>query len=99
MEGACQKGSESARQSPGCAGDRLQLKRRDGSRIVPISVVGFDDETVTLDANGASLDVHLVIVEVRDALKEELESGKVQDMEALDEKAARVDGVALEFMM
>jgi len=86
---------------PGALAIGLKLKRRDGSRIVPITVVGFDDETVTLDANhplaGATLDVQLVIVEVRDALKEELESGRVQEMEAIYEKASRVDGVAVEF--
>ena len=78
----------------------LKLKRKNGSRIIPITVVAFDDESVTLDANnplaGATLSIDLVVVEVRDAVDAELKSGKVQSMEELYEKEP-VDGVAVEF--
>ncbi len=44
----------------------LKLRGRNGSNVTPITVVEFDDETVTLDANnplaGATLGVELVIV-------------------------------------
>ncbi|MBA1333282.1 peptidylprolyl isomerase, partial [Candidatus Endoriftia persephone str. Guaymas] len=80
----------------------LKLRGRNGSNVTPITVVEFDDETVTLDANnplaGATLGVELVIVEVRDAIDEELKSGRVQDMEAIYEKE-RVDGVVVEFKL
>jgi FKBP-type peptidyl-prolyl cis-trans isomerase 2 len=67
---------------------------------MPVVVVAFDDETVTLDANNpladVTLRVELVVVEVHEAIDAELKSGKVQDMEAIYEKG-RVDGVAVEF--
>ena len=76
------------------------MRRQGGSKISPITVIGFDDETVTLDANnplaGATLSVDLVIVAVRDAIAEELKTGKIQDMETIYEKE-RVDGVAVAF--
>ncbi|MBL3600515.1 MAG: peptidylprolyl isomerase [gamma proteobacterium endosymbiont of Lamellibrachia anaximandri] len=78
----------------------LKLRGRKGSNVSPITVVGFDDETVTLDANnplaGATLHVDLVIVEIRDAVDKELQSGKVQSMEELYEKEA-IDGVEVTF--
>ncbi len=67
---------------------------------MPVVVVAFDDETVTLEANNSLADVtlrvDLVVVEVHEAIDAELKSGKVQDMEAIYEKE-RMDGVAVEF--
>jgi FKBP-type peptidyl-prolyl cis-trans isomerase SlyD len=78
----------------------VKLKRKNGSKIIPIIVVAFDEETVTLDANsplaGIPLNIDLVIVEVRSAVDAELKSGNVQSMQELYEKQA-VDGVAVEF--
>lgn len=80
----------------------LKLRGRKGSNVMPIVVVAFDDETVTLDANsplaGATLSVDMVVVEVREAIDAELKSGRVQDMEAIYEKE-RVDGVEVEFKL
>ncbi len=80
----------------------LRLQRRDGSKIAPITVVGFDDDSVTLDANnplaGATLCVDLVIVEIRDAVEVELKSGKVQSMGELYEKES-IDGVVVDFKL
>ena len=78
----------------------VKLKRRNSSRINPIRVVAFDEKTVTLDANnplaGISLDIDLVIVDVRSAVDAELKNGKVQSMQELYEKQAQ-DGVVVEF--
>ena len=77
-----------------------KLKRKNGSRITPITVVEFDEETVTLDANsplaGISLTIDLVIVEVRSAIAAELSSGKVQSMQELYESQSQ-DGVVVDF--
>ncbi|HEC16103.1 MAG TPA: peptidylprolyl isomerase [Sedimenticola sp.] len=63
------------------------LKSSKGNSRTPIKIIDFDEETVTLDANnplaGLTLRVDLVITDVRDALPEELESGRVQDMEEI----------------
>ena len=76
----------------------LKLKGRKGSNVTPIVVVAFDNETVTLDANhplvGATLNVDLVVVEVREAIDAELKSGRIQDMESIYEKE-RIDGVTV----
>lgn len=80
----------------------LKLKRRNVARIIPITVIAFDDESVTLDASnplaGATVSIDLVVVEVRDAVDAELKSGKVQNMEELYEKE-RVDGMVVEFKL
>ncbi len=80
----------------------LELSRQNGSRIMPITVVAFDDESVTLDANnplaGTTLSIDLVVVEVRNAVDEELKSGKVQSMEERNGKK-RVDGTFVEFKL
>ena len=81
----------------------LELKRKKGNRIIPITVVDFDDTSVTLDGNnplaGTTLNVDLVIVEVRDAVEEELKSGKVQSVEELfkEEQERESGGVVVEF--
>ena len=78
----------------------VKLRRMKGSNVTPITVVGIDEESVTLDANnplaGATLHVDLVIVEVRDAIAEELKNGKVQGMDTIYERET-VDGVVVEF--
>ena len=65
-------------------------------------MVAFDDESVTLDANnplaGAKLSIDLVVVEVRDAVDAELESGKVQSMEEIYENEP-ADGVVVDFKL
>lgn len=85
--------------APGELAIGLKLKRKNGSRIIPITVVAFDDESVTLDANnplaGVTLSIDMVVVEVRDAVDAELKSGKVQSMEEIYEKEP-VDGVVVE---
>ena len=78
----------------------VKLKRKNGNRITPITVVAFDENTVTLDANnplaGISLSIDLVIVEVRNAVDAELKSGKVQSMQELYESQSQ-DGVVVDF--
>lgn len=61
-------------------GFKLRGSKRDNA--TPITIVDFDDETVTLDANnplaGQTLNIELTILAVRDALEEELETGNIQ---------------------
>ncbi|OOZ38670.1 peptidylprolyl isomerase [Solemya pervernicosa gill symbiont] len=62
----------------------MLFQAQNGDHAVPVTVVKFDEETVTIDANpqlaGTTLSVDIVIVEVRDAIAEELESGEVQEI-------------------
>ncbi len=62
-------------------GLQLQLQAQDGYHIV--TVLDFDDNEVTLDANhplaGVNLNFDIEIKEVRDATKEELEHGHVHN--------------------
>ncbi len=59
----------------------LKLKGNNRDNATPITVVAFDDETVTLDANnplaGLTIHIKLVIVDVREATEEELRTGRV----------------------
>ena len=61
----------------------LRLKGRKRPEASPFTIVAFDDESVTLDGNnplaGVTLEVDLVVVEVRDAIEAELEAGRVQE--------------------
>jgi FKBP-type peptidyl-prolyl cis-trans isomerase SlyD len=63
--------------------------RRDDTEVV-VTVVKVDDESVVVDANpplaGVTIQMDVVIVEVRDAIAEELASGQVQDMDEIYEK-------------
>ena len=78
----------------------ILLKSSKGKSRTPITIVEFDDETVTLDANnplaGVTLTVELAIIDVRDAIPEELESGKVQDMDEIYNREQN-NGVEVEF--
>ncbi|VAX06669.1 hypothetical protein MNBD_GAMMA26-429 [hydrothermal vent metagenome] len=60
----------------------IKLRGSNRNNAVPITIVDFDDDTVTLDANnplaGQILNIELAILEVRDALEEELETGNIQ---------------------
>ncbi|WP_260294768.1 FKBP-type peptidyl-prolyl cis-trans isomerase [Sedimenticola hydrogenitrophicus] len=62
---------------------------RDDTEVV-VTVVKVDDESVVVDANpplaGVTIQMDVVIVEVRDAIAEELASGQVQDMDEIYEK-------------
>lgn len=70
------------------AGSRFKT-RRDDTEVV-VTVVRVDDESVLVDANpplaGVTIQLDVVIVEVRDAIEEELASGQVQDMDEIYEK-------------
>ncbi len=50
-------------------------------------MVKVDEESVVVDANpplaGVTIQMDVVIVEVRDAIEEELASGQVQDMDEI----------------
>ena len=74
-------------------GFKLRGNNRDNS--TPITVVAFDDETVTLDANnplaGLSIDIRIVIIDVREATEEELKTGKIAP------KSGRPSSVDVEF--
>ncbi len=74
-------------------GFKLRGSNRDNS--TPITVVAFDDETVTLDANnplaGLSIDIRIVIIDVREATEEELKTGKIAP------KSGRPSSVDVEF--
>lgn len=58
--------------------------RRDNTEVV-VTVVKVDEESVVVDANpplaGVTIQMDMVIVEVRDAIAEELASGQLQDMD------------------
>ncbi|MCW8906496.1 MAG: peptidylprolyl isomerase [Sedimenticola sp.] len=62
-----------------------QFRTRRGDTEVPVTVVRVDEENVVVDANpplaGVTLHMDMVIVEVREAIEEELASGQVQDMD------------------
>ncbi|MFC1602856.1 peptidylprolyl isomerase [Pseudomonadota bacterium] len=59
----------------------FKLKGNDRDNSTPITVVAFDDETVTLDANnplaGLTVNIKIVVVDVREADEEELKTNKV----------------------
>lgn len=67
-----------------------QFRTRRGETEVPVTVVRVDEENVVVDANpplaGVTLHMDVVIVEVREAIEEELASGQVQDMDDIYEK-------------
>ena len=60
-------------------GDQFQANTPEGPRMV--TVIGIDDEAITIDANhplaGETLHFDVTIVEVRAATKEEIEHGHV----------------------
>lgn len=65
----------------------MQFKtEKEGEEIV-VTVLEADDEQVTIDANhplaGSSLHFDLVIVGVREAIPEELQSGQIQEMDEI----------------
>ncbi len=74
-------------------GFKLKGNNRDNS--TPITITAFDDETVTLDANnplaGLTVYIKVVIIDVREALEEELKTGKIIP------KSARPSSVDVEF--
>jgi len=86
---------------PGDIGIGLKLRSRKSEGGAPITVVDFDDETVTLDANnplaGATLTINLVIVDVREAAVEELETGRIQDAEEVFVEEQQGAGVKVDF--
>ncbi len=88
---------------PGDIGIGLKLRNRQSEGGAPITIVDFNDEIVTLDANnplaGATLTVNLVIVDVREAALEELETGQIQDMEEVYAKEQQGAGVKVDFKM
>jgi len=59
----------------------FKLRGNDRDNSTPITVVAFDDETVTLDANnpvaGLTVNIKAVVVDVREADVEELETGQI----------------------
>ncbi|MCW8848117.1 MAG: peptidylprolyl isomerase [Sedimenticola sp.] len=63
--------------------------RRDDTDVV-VTIVKVDDESVVVDANpplaGVTILMDIVIVEVRDAVEEELRTGQVQNMDEIYEK-------------
>lgn len=66
-------------------GSRFKTRRDDTDVVV--TVVKVDEESVVVDANpplaGVTIQMDVVIVEVRDAIEEELASGQVQDMDEI----------------
>ncbi len=72
--------------------------RRDDTEVV-VTVVKVDQENVVVDANpplaGVTIQIKVVIVEVRDAIEEELASGQVQEMDEIYAKEQN-KGVAVE---
>jgi FKBP-type peptidyl-prolyl cis-trans isomerase SlyD len=63
--------------------------RRDDTDIL-VTIVKVDDDSVVIDANpplaGVTINMDVVIVEVRDAIEEELLTGEVQNMDEIYEK-------------
>jgi len=57
----------------------FKLRGNDRDNSTPITVVAFDDETVTLDANnplaGLTINIKIAVVDVREADEEELKTG------------------------
>lgn len=65
----------------------MQFKtKKEGEEIV-VTVIEANDELVTIDANhplaSSSLHFDLVIVDVREAIPEELQSGQIQDLDEI----------------
>ncbi|MCW8944788.1 MAG: peptidylprolyl isomerase [Sedimenticola sp.] len=67
-----------------------QFKTRRDDEDIVVTIVKVDDESVVIDANppmaGVTINMDIVIVEVRDAVEEELLTGQVQDMDEIYEK-------------
>ena len=60
----------------------FKLRGNDRDNSTPITVVAFDDDTVTLDANnplaGLTVNIKVVIIDVREATEDELNTGIIQ---------------------
>jgi len=88
---------------PGDIGIGLKLRSSKSEGGAPITIIDFNDETVTLDANnplaGSTLNVNLVVVDVREAILEELETGQIMDMEEVYAKEQKEEGVKVDFKM
>ncbi len=67
-----------------------QFKTRRDDEDIVVTIVKVDDQNVVIDANppmaGVTINMDIVIVEVRDAVEEELITGQVQDMDEIYEK-------------
>jgi FKBP-type peptidyl-prolyl cis-trans isomerase SlyD len=65
---------------------RFEAQTDDGSRVV--TVVGVDEENVTVDANhplaGIPLHFNVNVVEVRDATEQEVNAGQAEPNEEQD---------------
>lgn len=65
----------------------MQFYTQKNGYDLPVTITHFSDEEVTVDGNhplaGETMNIDLVIIEVRQAIDSELESGKVQDDEEL----------------
>ncbi len=82
-------------------GMTFSSRREDGQQGM-VTVIEVDEQEVTVDANhplaGVQLNVDLVIVDVRDAVEDELATGVVQEMGDIYAREAReagskIDGV------
>jgi len=65
----------------------MKFTTRKNGRELDVTVIGVTDDEVTVDANhplvGVSMNLDLVIVDVRDALPEELETGVIQEIDEI----------------
>jgi FKBP-type peptidyl-prolyl cis-trans isomerase SlyD len=65
----------------------MKFTTRKNDRELDVTVIAVTDDEITIDANhplaGVSMNMDLVIVDVRDALPEELESGIVQEIDEI----------------
>jgi FKBP-type peptidyl-prolyl cis-trans isomerase SlyD len=67
-----------------------QFKTRRDDTDILVTIVKVDDDSVVVDANpplaGVTINMDVIIVEVRDAIEEELLTGQVQNMDEIYEK-------------
>ncbi len=75
---------------------------KDGRRQ-PVTVTAVSEDEITVNANhplaGVTLNVDLVIVDVRDAVEDELATGLVQDMDEIYSREQKQDGVPVKGLL
>ncbi|MES9899451.1 MAG: peptidylprolyl isomerase [Sedimenticola sp.] len=84
-----------------CVGMTFAAKK-DGRRQ-PITVTAVSEDQITVDANhplsGVTMNVDVVIVDVRDAVEDELVTGLVQNMDEIYSREEKQDGVPVKGLL
>ncbi|MES9884622.1 MAG: FKBP-type peptidyl-prolyl cis-trans isomerase [Sedimenticola sp.] len=76
--------------------------KKDGRRQ-PVTVTAVSEDELTVDANhplaGVTMSVDVVIVDVRDAVEDELATGLVQNMDEIYSRQQKQDGVPVKGLL